>query len=138
MIKTDAIFVSILFIRLQDNGQPMKKMNKNCKSGSYDKNGELETFRYTQNQRRLEIRKKKYMKIIDKENKQTIINGKTIKEHETELSKHSCKTNNLTQFKEYLIMKNKLNINLFLHYAQNFFRKFKLNIIRKIILTYFF
>ena len=93
MIKTDAVSVSILFIRLQDNGQPMKKMNKNCKSdlddceyiekiqmtckiknkkvvtidpnlsdinycGSYDKNGKLETFRYTQNQRRLETRNK--------------------------------------------------------------------------------
>lgn len=162
MIRTDAVSVSILFIRLQNNGKPMKKMNKNCKSdlddceyiekiqmtdeiknkkvvcvdpnysdinycGSYDKNGKLETFRYTQNQRRLETRKKKYMKIIDKENKQTMINGKTIKEHEAELSKHSCKTNNLIQFKEYLIMKNKLNINMFVHYIQNFFRKFKLN-----------
>ena len=163
MVKTDAISVSILFIRLQDNGLPMKKMNKNCKTdlddceyiekiqmtdeiknkkvitvdpnfsdliycGAFDENNKLQTFRYTQNQRRLETRKKKYMKIIDKESKQTIISNKTIKEHETDLSKYLCKTNDYKKFKEYLKTKNKLNINLFIHYTKNFFRKFKLNV----------
>jgi guanylate kinase len=55
--------------------------------GSKNKDGELETFRYTQNKRRLETRLKKYNKIIDKMNKKTKINNKTIKEHETVLSK---------------------------------------------------
>ena len=37
--------------------------------GSYNDKNELETFRYTQNQRRLETRNKKYNKIIDKVNR---------------------------------------------------------------------
>ena len=95
--------------------------------GSKDKDGNLETFRYTQNQRRLETRLKKYNKIIDKVNKKTKINEKTIKEHETILSKLNSKTCNYDKFKEYIIEKNKLNITLFDHYQQTFFRKFKLN-----------
>jgi hypothetical protein len=48
--------------------------------GSYNENNKLETFRYTQNQRRLETRNKKYNKIIDKVNKETFIDDKSIKE----------------------------------------------------------
>jgi len=95
--------------------------------GSKNKDGKLETFRYTQNQRRLETRLKKYNKIIDKVNKKTKINEKTIKEHETILSKLNSKTCNYDKFKEYIIEKNKLNLLLFDHYQQTFFRKFKLN-----------
>jgi hypothetical protein len=50
--------------------------------GSKDENDNLETFRYTQNQRRLETRNKKYSKIIDKANKETKIEDKLIKEIE--------------------------------------------------------
>src|SRR5690606_36193183 len=32
MIRTDAISISILFIRLKDDGTLMKKMNKKCRS----------------------------------------------------------------------------------------------------------
>jgi Ethanolamine utilization protein EutJ (predicted chaperonin) len=92
--------------------------------GSKNKDGELKTFRYTQNQRRLETKLKKYNNIIDKVNK---ITEKTIKEHETILSKLNSKTCNYDKFKEYIIEKNKLNIILFDHYQQTFFRKLKLN-----------
>jgi hypothetical protein len=95
--------------------------------GSKDKNDNLEIFRYTQNQRRLETRTKKYSKIIDETNKETKINDKTIKELESELSKYNSKTNNYNKFKIYLTEKNKLNLTLFNHYEQKFFRKFKLN-----------
>jgi hypothetical protein len=95
--------------------------------GMKDKNNNLKTFRYTQNQRRLETRNKKYMKIIDNDNKKVKINDKTIKEIESELSKYTCKTNNYDKLKEYLIIKNKLNITLYEHYSQQYFRKFKLN-----------
>jgi len=47
--------------------------------GSKDNDGNLETFRYTQNQRRLETRTKKYNKIIEEVNNTTFINGKNIK-----------------------------------------------------------
>ena len=96
--------------------------------GSYNDKNELETFRYTQNQRRVETGTKKYSKIIDSENKKTIIlDNKTVKELESVLSKYNSKTNDHDKFKKYLKEKNKLNNLLFEHYEQMYFRKFKLN-----------
>ena len=95
--------------------------------GSKDIDGNLETFRYTQNQRRLETRTKKYNKIIEEVNNTTFINCKNIKEIESVLSSHNKKTCNYDKFNNYLIEKNKLNLLLFSHYEKTFFRKFKLN-----------
>ena len=95
--------------------------------GSKNDDGELETFRYTQNQRRLELGTKKYRKIIHKVNTETKIDDKTIKEIESTLSLFNSKTVNYDKFKEYIIEKNKVNNKLFNHYQQKFFRKFKLN-----------
>ena len=95
--------------------------------GSKDNDGNLETFRYTQNQRRLETRNKKYNKIIDKVNKETLIDSKTIKELETSLSNLNSKSSNYEKFKLYCIEKNKINNQLYTHYEKLFFRKFKLN-----------
>ncbi len=96
--------------------------------GSKDDNGNLQTFRYTQNQRRVETGTKKYSKIIDSENKKTIISdNKTVKELESVLSKYNSKTDDHDKFKKYLKEKNKLNNLLFEHYEQMYFRKFKLN-----------
>ncbi len=95
--------------------------------GSKDEEGNLETFRYTQNQRRLETRSKKYMKLKDKLTKETYIDDKTIKEIETELSLLNSKTCNFDDFKIYCKKKNEINKLLFNHYKQNIFRKLKLN-----------
>jgi hypothetical protein len=96
--------------------------------GSKDMNGDLQTFRYTQNQRRLETGIKKYSKIIDSENNKTIISdNKTVKELESVLSQYNSKTNDHDKFKKYLKEKSKLNNLLFEHYEQTYFRKFKLN-----------
>jgi len=95
--------------------------------GSKDENEKLQTFRYTQNQRRLETRNKKYNKIIDKVNKETKINEHSIKEIETTLSVINSKTCNYEKFKKYCIEKNKINNKLYSHYEKTFFRKFKLN-----------
>lgn len=161
MIKTDAISVSVLFIRLKVDGTPMKKMNKQCRSednteyiekikftdemknkkivcadpnyadliycGSKNNEGKLETFRYTQNQRRLETRTKKYMKITENENNKVKINNKTIKEIQSELTNYTAKTNSYEKFKKYLKVKNKINLQLYKHYNKEYFRKFKLN-----------
>jgi len=95
--------------------------------GSKNDDNTLETFRYTQNQRRLEIGTKKYRKIIHKVNTETKINDKSIKEIESILSLFNSKTVNYDEFKKYIIEKNKVNYTLFNHYQQKFFRKFKLN-----------
>ena len=95
--------------------------------GSKNDDNALETFRYTQNQRRLEIGTKKYRQIINKINTETKINDKSIKEIESTLSLFNSKTVNYDEFKKYIIEKNKVNYTLFNHYQQKFFRKFKLN-----------
>ena len=95
--------------------------------GSKDKDGNLQTFRYTQNQRRLETRMKKYSKIMDKVSKETNIEEQTIKEIETELKDYNSKTTQYERFKEYCIEKNKVNFKLFNHYQKEFYKKFKLN-----------
>src|SRR3989338_9283101 len=92
-----------------------------------DENDKLITFRYTQNQRRLETRMKKYSKIRDKINKITVINEQSVKDLETTLSNLNSKTCNYDKFKIYCIEKNKLNYQLYQHYEQKCFRKFKLN-----------
>jgi len=163
MIKTDGISVSILFVRVDDKGKPVKKQKgkkykeqTDCEyiekaeltdeqkkmkiitidpndggdliyCGSKDEKGNLETFRYTQNQRRLETRTKKYMKITEKVNNETKINNKTIKQIESTLSVLNSKTVNYEEFKKYITEKNKVNKTLYEHYQQEFFRKFKLN-----------
>jgi hypothetical protein len=95
--------------------------------GYKDDNDKLITFRYTQNQRRLETRMKKYSKIKDKLNKETMINEKSVKELETILSKLNSKTSSYEKFKVYCIEKNKVNYQLYSHYEQKLFRKLKLN-----------
>jgi hypothetical protein len=95
--------------------------------GSRDNDNNLETFRYTQNQRRIETRNKKYNNIIYNINKETNINDINIKEHETVLSKHNSKTVDYNMFKNYCIEKNKLNNTIYKHYQQNLFRKLKFN-----------
>ena len=90
-----------------------------------DKNGIK--FRYTQNQRRLETRNKKYMKIVEKINSETKINGKTIKEIESVLSKYNSKTCDFDEFINYLKIKNKINRCLFEQYQNTIYRKLKWN-----------
>jgi len=95
--------------------------------GSYNNKNKLETFRYTQNQRRLESRNKKYNKLTDKLSKETHINELTVKELETTLSIYNSKTTNYNNFLDYIIEKNKVNMKLHNYYGQYIFRKLKLN-----------
>jgi hypothetical protein len=90
-----------------------------------DKDGNK--FRYTQNQRRLETRNKKYNKIIEKINTETIIDGKTVKEIESELTKYNSKTCHFNEFMKYLKIKNKINRCLFKQYQEKIYRKLKWN-----------
>lgn len=85
------------------------------------------TFRYTQNQRRVETRKKKYNKLIDSINKETLLDDKTIKEYEAELSEFSSRSVDYEKYIGYCSKKNEINRILFEHYEKYIFRKLKLN-----------
>ena len=157
MIKTDGISCSILFNKigyskfkksvnivqpklcyiedtiLTDELRAMKivcadpGMSDLIYCGSGDNNGNLETFRYTQNQRRLETGNKKYLKLRERLSKETMIDNKRVKEIETHLSLLNSETCNFKLFKEYCEEKNKINTLLFEYYEQFIFRKLKLN-----------
>jgi len=87
---------------------------------------EAEELRYTQNSRRKECKIKKYKKIQLKF-KQEKIEGKTVIEWETELSKFNKKTLNVEEFKKYIQKKDEINNKLFKFYENYIFRKLKLN-----------
>ena len=154
MISTDGIGVSILFLRKDFVGKKLPMMKKKISKELYideiDDYSEIQkkkiigidagkcdliycvdgaskeatTFRYSQDQRRKETKMKKYNHIIlaMKTNK---INGKTIIEYETELSNFNRKTLDITKFKEYLKIKNRINHLLFGFYRKELFRKLK-------------
>ena len=88
-------------------------------------NTDAKKFRYSQDQRRKETKKKKYSK-IQLELKKEKINGKTIIEWETELSKLNRKSLNITKFKEYIQKKSEINGLLFAFYETYIFRKLRL------------
>jgi hypothetical protein len=83
-------------------------------------------FRYTQKQRNHETKKKKYNK-IKKSLSDEKINGKTITEIESELTKYNSKSCNYDEFKNYLLEKIKMNKILFDHYNKRIYRKLKWN-----------
>ena len=83
-------------------------------------------FRYTQDSRRKECKIKKYSKII-LEFKKEKVEGKTIIEYETELSKLNRKTLIIKDFKEYIKKKSEINNKLYKFYEKYLFRKLKLN-----------
>lgn len=88
-------------------------------------NGERVGFRYTQDQRRKETKTKKYRNIQEELRFNTKIQGKTIKEWETELSKFNNKTLNLTKFQEYVKAKVMITRIIYSFYEQRLFRQLK-------------
>ena len=165
MIRTDGISCSILFVRLNDAGVPMKKKEyiKTCPAAknieyiekvtiteemhhmkvvcadpghsdliycaSHNEAGDLETFRYTQNQRRSETRIKKYGKIINNLNNTIKIryNGNSVKENEVFPPGYDSKACSYGRYMNYCEKKNEMNHLLLSHYEKPLFRKLKFN-----------
>jgi len=156
MIETDGVSCSLLLLRKDLIGKKLPMMSKKCLSsetyidelddystlqnkkivaidpGKNDliycvdnSNKEANKFRYSQDQRRKETKKKKFSK-IQLELKEEKINGKTIVEWETELSKFNRKSLNITKFKEYIKNKSEINGMLFTFYEKYIFRKLRL------------
>ena len=156
MIETDGVSCSILMLRNDLIGKriPLPKIGSNTEQyidelpdytniknkkivaidpGKSDilycvnsDNKEAKEFRYTQNSRRKECKIKKYAKII-LEFKKEKIDGKTIIEYETELSKLNRKTLIIKDFKDYIKKKSEINNKLYKFYEKYIFRKLKLN-----------
>ena len=154
MVSTDGIGLSILFLRNDLVGKKLPMMKKGISKEIYidelddysklqdkkiigidpgkedliycvdDASKDANIFRYSQNQRRKETKMKKYNNIIlgMKNNK---IEGKTIIEYETELSRFNRKSLQIIKFKEYLQEKNRINHILFRFYCKELFRKLK-------------
>jgi hypothetical protein len=156
MIETDGVSSSILMLRIDMIGKriPNAKISLNTeqyidelKDYSNIKNKKIvaidpgmsdiiycvdndtkdaNEFRYTQDSRRKECKIKKYSKLI-LQFKQEKLDGKTIIQHETELSKLNRKTLNINAFKEYISAKSLLNHKVYPFYQRFIFRKLKLN-----------
>ena len=92
-----------------------------CTSG--EKNNNLKQFRYTQNQRSKETRKRKYKKILEIEKKK---NG--ICEEELKISACNSKTTKYELFKDYIIVKNQVISTLKEFYEKEIWRKWKLSV----------
>ena len=161
MIETDGISCSLLLLRKDLIGKRLPMMKKGLSNETYidevkeystlrnkkivaidpglcdliycvdADNKEANTFRYSQDQRRKETKKKKYAKIqlgLKKEK----IQGKTIIEWETELSKLNKKSLDITKFKAYIQKKSEINGLLFAFYEKYIFRKLRLQSYRNI------
>ena len=92
----------------------------------YCTNGKGKFFRYTQNQRRKELKTKKYRNIL-KIQKLSKIDNKTINQIETELSIYNKKTLDFNSFQEYIVHKNNTNKILFKFYNKKLYRKLRLS-----------
>lgn len=90
-----------------------------------DDEGNRIGFRYTQDQRRKETKMKKYKKIQEKLSSDTKVDGKSIREWETKLSKFNNKTLSIPAFQEYVKAKLKVNQILYAFYEQRLFRQLK-------------
>jgi hypothetical protein len=156
MIETDGISCTLLLLRKDLIGKRLPMMKKGANQETYideikdymplqnkkivaidpglcdliycvdDDNKEANTFRYSQDQRRKETKKKKYSKIQLKLKREQIEGHGTIIELETELSKLNKKSLNLTKFKEYIQKKSEINGLLFSFYEKYIFRKLRL------------
>jgi len=155
MIETDGVSCSLLLLRKDLIGKKLPMMKKGLSPETYidelteysqlqnkkivaidpgkcdliycvdDDKKEANKFRYSQDQRRKETKKKKYSK-IQLELKKEKINGKTIIEWETELSKLNRKSLNIKKFKEYIQKKSEINNVLYKFYETYIFRKLRL------------
>lgn len=96
-----------------------------CVSNVQEKS--CDKLRYTQNQRRKETKSKKYSKMTETLKKETLIEGKSVKEWEASLSQHNKKTLDFVKFKEYIKRKNYINHITTPFYENYLHRKLKLN-----------
>ena len=77
-----------------------------------------ETFRYSRQQRRKELKTKRYRNILEADKKVTIIKGSDVKSIESILSKFNSSSCNYDRCEEYVRIKNKINYELKEYYQK--------------------
>jgi hypothetical protein len=156
MIETDGVGCSILLIRKDLEGKKLRSPKVSLNTEKYiDELNEMDydrlktkkvvgidpnhsdliycmdadgnTFRYTQNQRRKETKRKKFRNILQQNKLETVIGDKNVVEWETMLSHYNKKTLDFEAFKVYIQHKNEMNIALTSFYQTNLYRKLKLS-----------
>ena len=85
------------------------------------------SFRYTQDQRRQEIRDKRYKTILNNEKNHEYVDGKTITEWENLISKHDHKSVDITNFSDYIRIKLEVITKIRDFYLSKIWRKLKLS-----------
>lgn len=86
-----------------------------------------EQFRYTQNQRRQETKKKKYDQIIQNAKNHEYVEERSITQWETDLTVYNHKTLSFEGFKAYVQAKLLVNSKIETSYKARIYRKLKLN-----------
>ena len=86
-----------------------------------------EKLRYTQNQRRFDLKTATRAKQLQYEKNVTVLEGKSVTTHELELSSHNHKTVNLEAFQAYVKQKLLFNRTLAPFYSSYHFRKDRFN-----------
>ena len=164
IIRTDGVSCCILFVRINEKGEPLSKSIQSKKScndvdtehienaiitnkmkhmkvvcadpnmgdliycGAKHSDDTLQTFRYTQNQRRSETKVKKYAKIIHDKKINTKICNQPIQVLEDNISHFNGKSCRFDDFSNYVFIKNEMNDILYQYYRDVLFRKLKFNI----------
>ena len=86
-----------------------------------------EKLRYTQNQRRFDLKTTPRKKHLEYMKNTTVVEGRTVEKWETELSDYNHKTADIEKFKTYLTQKLRFNQALRPFYSQYHFRKNRFN-----------
>ncbi len=119
--KSDLIYCSTI---LPDNHHKINcKEKETHKKEIQNKYGNVEHFRYTQNQRRFETKSNYFKNKQEKKKNVVYRDGKTVKEIEVELSNINHKTLSFDKYMQVVKIKNKVNNTLFEFYGEEIFRK---------------
>jgi transposase len=96
-----------------------------CSGKNQEEN--MQHFRYTRNQRKVETKTKKYRKIQEKLKMDEVVDGKSVEEWQTTLSVFNKKTLNFDAFSDYVRANNEVSQKVSNFYQQKIFRKLKWN-----------
>ncbi|VBB18086.1 hypothetical protein YASMINEVIRUS_549 [Yasminevirus sp. GU-2018] len=93
--------------------------------GNGKKVHKTETFRFSRQQRRKELKTKRYRDILEDDKRKTVIKGCTVKEAESILSQFNSNSCNYDRCQEYVRIKNRLNYELKEYYQKEIHRKLR-------------